>query len=329
MIIEEYMNSNIDNHEVSEPIDDKLISIQKDIFQELQKTRNLLIFQIISVLLFSLCNGGIFFTYNATGNELIPRIIIVSFFFIMVILNVVKSSLLLAKSNKILRKNKLSIEKGDFATGIIHYKTEFYQRSIRRKDKYSEDENRNTMEIVPKVLFWELIIGVLLIAYDYVLLTIYPTNHPIFHLYLFGFAIALYIILIRLTLILRKTILRWHYGFLQVIERGKRLELNYDMPEDDSKFNLKSTTRGSKHEIWAEILEICLITPRSQNWIMQELRLKTETVKEVLEFLLKRDLIEITQIENGKSDASKTTENGKQALHDFYKLVRQYFRIIR
>ena len=62
---------------------------------------------------------------------------------------------------------------------------------------------------------------------------------------------------------------------------------------------------------------------------MQELRLKTETVKEVLEFLLKRDLIEITQIENGKSDAYKTTKNGKQALHDFYKLVRQYFRIIR
>ena len=50
---------------------------------------------------------------------------------------------------------------------------------------------------------------------------------------------------------------------------------------------------------------------------MQELRLKTETVKKVLEFLLKRDLIEITQIENGKSDAYKTTKNGKQALHDF------------
>ena len=89
---------------------------------------------------------------------------------------------------------------------------------------------------------------------------------------------------------------------------------------------MKPTARRTKYEIWAEILEVCSRTPRSQSWIMRELRLKTSTAKETLDFLVDRRLIETVKGKNDKWDEHKTTILGKQALHDFYNLIRQYFR---
>ena len=86
------------------------------------------------------------------------------------------------------------------------------------------------------------------------------------------------------------------------------------------------TSRRTKYEIWAEILEVCLNSPRSQSWIIRELRLKTVNAKEALDFLSNRGLIKLDHLENSKWDGYKTTDLGKQALHDFYKLIRQYFR---
>ncbi|TFG18813.1 MAG: hypothetical protein EU530_08165 [Promethearchaeota archaeon] len=116
--------------------------------------------------------------------------------------------------------------------------------------------------------------------------------------------------------------------FFYVIEWGKRLEINYDIPEDDSKFNLKSITSSMKYEIWAQILESCLKNPRSQTWIQQQLPLKKAIRKEDLEFLLKRELIEIIRSEIGKLEDYKTTESGKQVFYDFYNLVQLYFCIV-
>ncbi len=86
------------------------------------------------------------------------------------------------------------------------------------------------------------------------------------------------------------------------------------------------TTRRTKYEIWAEILEVCLKSPRSQSWILRELRLKTVNAKEALDFLSERGLIEMIHLENSKWDGYRTTILGKQALHDFYKLLRHYFQ---
>ncbi|TFG17520.1 MAG: hypothetical protein EU530_10500 [Promethearchaeota archaeon] len=59
-------------------------------------------------------------------------------------------------------------------------------------------------------------------------------------------------------------------------------------------------SRRRRYEIWAEILEVCLQSPRTQSWIIRELRLKTQNAKEALDFLAKRDLIEPISIENSK-----------------------------
>jgi predicted transcriptional regulator len=65
--------------------------------------------------------------------------------------------------------------------------------------------------------------------------------------------------------------------------------------------------------------------PRSQSWIIRELRLKTVYAKEALEFLTERGLIELIERDSNKWVEYSTTKVGKQALHDFYKLIRQYF----
>ena len=48
--------------------------------------------------------------------------------------------------------------------------------------------------------------------------------------------------------------------------------------------------RRTKYEIWVEILEVCLNQPRTQSWILRDLRLKTEHVKNSLQFLIDREL---------------------------------------
>jgi predicted transcriptional regulator len=83
--------------------------------------------------------------------------------------------------------------------------------------------------------------------------------------------------------------------------------------------------RRTKYEIWVEILEICLNKPLHQSKILRELRLKTEMVKEALNFLKKRGLIEETEIEKDNWTAYRTTLKGKQALNHFYTLIQKFF----
>ena len=83
--------------------------------------------------------------------------------------------------------------------------------------------------------------------------------------------------------------------------------------------------RRTKYEIWAEILEICLMTPHYQSFILRELRLKTVLVKSALNFLLERDLLEEFTTEGELWTQYRTTPKGKEALSKFYDLFTQYF----
>ena len=83
------------------------------------------------------------------------------------------------------------------------------------------------------------------------------------------------------------------------------------------------SSRRSKFEIWAEILEFCLKTERTQTWLLRETRLKTSAIKENLQFLLSRNLIK--PIENEEIIKYQTTDRGKEALKKFYTLINDYF----
>lgn len=87
-----------------------------------------------------------------------------------------------------------------------------------------------------------------------------------------------------------------------------------------------SSSRRSKFEIWAEVLEFCLRSKRTQTWLLRKTRLKTSTIKETLQFLLSRKLIE--QL-NDYDDVIKyhTTDRGEEALKRFYTLINDYFNL--
>lgn len=87
--------------------------------------------------------------------------------------------------------------------------------------------------------------------------------------------------------------------------------------------NNTRSKRRSRYEIWSEILEVCLYVPRSQTWILRKLGLKTNSVKENINFLLERELIEIHMQDELK--LYKTSKKGEEALMLFYKLVIKYF----
>ncbi|MHA1191510.1 MAG: winged helix-turn-helix domain-containing protein [Promethearchaeota archaeon] len=53
------------------------------------------------------------------------------------------------------------------------------------------------------------------------------------------------------------------------------------------------SSRRSKFEIWAEVLEFCLRVKRTQKWLLRETRLKTSVIKETLQFLMSRNLIQL------------------------------------
>jgi len=84
-----------------------------------------------------------------------------------------------------------------------------------------------------------------------------------------------------------------------------------------------SSSRRSKFEIWAEVLEFCLRAKRTQTWLLRETRLKTSAIKETLQFLLSRNLIE--QINDDDIKKYHTTERGEDVLKRFYTLVNDYF----
>jgi predicted transcriptional regulator len=88
-----------------------------------------------------------------------------------------------------------------------------------------------------------------------------------------------------------------------------------------------SSSRRSKFEIWAEVLEHCLRAKRTQTWLLRETRLKTSAIKETLQFLLSRKLIEKWSDDNDTT-RYHTTIRGEEALKRFYALVNDYFELI-
>lgn len=84
-----------------------------------------------------------------------------------------------------------------------------------------------------------------------------------------------------------------------------------------------SSSRRNKFEIWAEILGFCLRKKRTQTWLLRETRLKTNAIREALEFLSSRNLIE--QINDGEIAKYQTTDRGEEVLKKFYTLVNDYF----
>ena len=85
------------------------------------------------------------------------------------------------------------------------------------------------------------------------------------------------------------------------------------------------TARRNKFEIWSEILESCLRTPRTQTWLLREIRLKTQAIKETLHFLLLRHLIE--QIDDINGIKYQTTKKGEEALIKYYNLINDFFEL--
>ena len=84
-----------------------------------------------------------------------------------------------------------------------------------------------------------------------------------------------------------------------------------------------SSSRRSKFEIWAEVLEFCLRAKRTQTWLLRETRLKTSAIKETLQFLLSRNLIK--QLNEGDVIKYHTTNLLEELLKRFYTLVNDYF----
>lgn len=86
-----------------------------------------------------------------------------------------------------------------------------------------------------------------------------------------------------------------------------------------------SSSRRSKFEIWAEVLEYCLRHKRTQTWLLRETRLKTSAIKNALHFLLSRNLIE--QMMDDDLIKYQTTDRGKEVLKKFYTIVNDYFEL--
>ena len=83
--------------------------------------------------------------------------------------------------------------------------------------------------------------------------------------------------------------------------------------------------RRTKYERWVELLEVCVWEPRTQSWLMRQLGLKTQIIKEDIQFLLDAGLfVQIDKPEVGIY-VFKTTEKGRDALDQFYTLVTQFF----
>lgn len=84
-----------------------------------------------------------------------------------------------------------------------------------------------------------------------------------------------------------------------------------------------SSSKRSKFEIWAEILELCLRKKRTQTWLLKKTRLQTSTIKRALQFLSSRNLID--QLNDDEFIKYQTTDRGKETLERFYTLINEYF----
>ena len=87
----------------------------------------------------------------------------------------------------------------------------------------------------------------------------------------------------------------------------------------------RKQVRRSKFEIWAELLEACARTPRTQSWLLRRVGLKTQAIKEALDFLVTSELIENRPSADSDLGAFQTTKKGEEALQQYYDLVTKYF----
>lgn len=83
--------------------------------------------------------------------------------------------------------------------------------------------------------------------------------------------------------------------------------------------------RRSKFEIWAELLEACTRTHRTQSWLLRRVGLKTSTIKEAIDFLVTTGLLETLHSSESDLGEFHTTEKGEEALTQYYELVTKYF----
>lgn len=85
--------------------------------------------------------------------------------------------------------------------------------------------------------------------------------------------------------------------------------------------------RRSKFEIWAEVMEACTRGPRTQSWLLRKVGLKTQAIKEILDFLVTAGLLEqlSTSNSNGSRWEFQTTTKGEAALTHYYQLITKYF----
>jgi len=87
----------------------------------------------------------------------------------------------------------------------------------------------------------------------------------------------------------------------------------------------RKQVRRSKFEIWAELLEVCARTPRTQSWLLRRVGLKTQAIKEALDFLVTAGLIENLPSADSDLGEFQTTKKGEEALTQYYDLVTKYF----
>lgn len=94
--------------------------------------------------------------------------------------------------------------------------------------------------------------------------------------------------------------------------------------ETNNKFG-PNKQRRSRFELWSELLELCSWNARTQSWLIRKMGLNTRTIKEVLEFLLVRQLIKKVSDELNEAQSYLITEKGKEALKQYYLLISQFF----
>jgi predicted transcriptional regulator len=83
--------------------------------------------------------------------------------------------------------------------------------------------------------------------------------------------------------------------------------------------------RRTKYERWVELLEACVWESRTQSWLMRHLGLKTQMIKEDIQFLLDAGLFQQVDAPEAGIYVFKTTEKGREALDQFYTLVTRFF----
>ncbi|MHA1961338.1 MAG: winged helix-turn-helix domain-containing protein [Candidatus Thorarchaeota archaeon] len=83
--------------------------------------------------------------------------------------------------------------------------------------------------------------------------------------------------------------------------------------------------RRTKYERWVELLEACVWESRTQSWLMRQLGLKTQMIKEDLDFLVSAGLFKQVDEPEAGIYVFRTTEKGREALEQFYTLVTQFF----